>query len=647
VIACRTLGPLAIEVDGAAPPPELLWRKHAALLVYLARSPRRTRSREQLIGMLWGDRRESAARHSLREAVHILRRCAGEAGVDAAGEQIRLAEGAVDLDVDRLETLAARSDWERAAALVAGRFLEGFSVPDAPDFEDWMAAERLAWTRRCVEVLAARARELERAGHPTDAAGVAQRALALDPLSDTAALAAIHAYALAGERGVALDAFDRYAARLADQVGGVPSDPLRSLAERVRSERIWHLPAGLEPERLRGAESRRAPLVGRARELATALDLLDACRARPCATALFVHGDAGLGKTRLAEEVLAHARLAGASTAQARAVQADTDEPWSGALGLAAGGLLGAPGLAGASPEALAAFAARLPEWGDRFPDARRADALPLGQALTDILRAATAEQPLALLLDDAQWSDRDSLLALDAALRALPRSPLLVVFAAAPVPDREELDGIGARVPRDLAGAGVSLDALSLEELRPLVAWAMPTYTEEQRDRLVRRLAADSAGLPLLAVELLHAVALGLDLQGTAIAWPEPHRTLDQTLPGDLPDGVVAALRIGYRRLSRDAQTILAAASVLGDRVEPARLARATGLDPTRAASALDELEWQRWLTCESRGYSFVARIVREVIARDMLTEGQRQRIHAAAGAAAGRGEAPARPGT
>ena len=54
MIQCRTLGSIEVSVDGSPAPPELLWRKHLALLVYLARSPRQTRSREHLIGMLWG-----------------------------------------------------------------------------------------------------------------------------------------------------------------------------------------------------------------------------------------------------------------------------------------------------------------------------------------------------------------------------------------------------------------------------------------------------------------------------------------------------------------------------------------------------------------------------------------------------------------
>jgi hypothetical protein len=136
--------------------------------------------------------------------------------------------------------------------------------------------------------------------------------------------------------------------------------------------------------------------------------------------------------------------------------------------------------------------------------------------------------------------------------------------------------------------------------------------------------------------VELLRAVALGLDLRGDASAWPDPYKTLDQTLPGDLPDTVLAAIRVDFRRLSSPAQRALSAAAVLGDRVSLDMLARVLGSLPEDVAKALDELEWHRWLVYDPRGYTFVARIVRQVIAQDMLTPGQRQRVLEAAGVSA-----------
>jgi DNA-binding GntR family transcriptional regulator len=56
--------------------------------------------------------------------------------------------------------------------------------------------------------------------------------------------------------------------------------------------------------------------------------------------------------------------------------------------------------------------------------------------------------------------------------------------------------------------------------------------------------------------------------------------------------------------------------------------LARSLELSVDALTAALDELEWHRWLVSEPRGYAFVARVVRQVIARDMLTPGQRRRI-------------------
>jgi predicted ATPase len=325
--------------------------------------------------------------------------------------------------------------------------------------------------------------------------------------------------------------------------------------------------------------------------------------------------------------VLSRARLDGAAAVTVRAVEADLSAPWSGVLGLARGGLLDAGGVAGSAPAALAAFAEQIPAWADRFGAGKVAPA-PLGQALSDILQSVAEQQPVLVGVDDAQWLDRDSLLALLAAARDASGASLSLVFATQTEPSREELESVRARIGRDLTGVTTQLEPLGDATLRMLVRWAIPSYADEEVDRLARRIAVDSAGVPLLVVELLHAVALGLDLGTIDGAWPEPQKTLDQSLPTELPDAVVAAIRVGFRRLSKTAQQVLAAAAVLGDRVAPQQLQQVTDVDSEALDAALDELEWQRWLVAEPRGYTFVARIVRDVVARDMLTEGQRRRI-------------------
>jgi DNA-binding SARP family transcriptional activator len=637
MITCRTLGPPEVLVDGQQAPADLLWRKNLALLVYLARSPKRSRTREHLIGLLWADKPQQRAGHSLREAIRVLRRYVGEGVVDAGGDQVRLSPDGVALDVDQFQAAASRGDWITAATLVAGEFLEGFSVPDASAFEDWIASERLALRQQSVEALSRCAEERLHQGDATLATREALRALALDPLSEAAVSTAMRALALSGERAAALEQFMAFTARLREATGTEPTAALSALAERVQRERAWRLPDYLTTDRgergtRQGADSRRAPLCGRGTELRALADAWASVRSRGRFGLVLITGDPGVGKTRLLEELLGRTRLDGASLSTALAVPADREQKHSGILALARGGLLTAPGVGGAPPAALAALSAELPEWAERFAQAAPGvERQPLGRALGEVVRAAAEESPVVLAVDDAHSLDASSLEVIPALARNLADRPVLIALTA----ERHgvaALDALWARIGREVEGASVELRPLDLAAMRDLAHWALPTYDESELDRLARRVSADSAGLPLLAVELLHAVAVGLDLGTVSGAWPQPQRTLDQTMPGDLPGAVVAALRVGFRRLSEQAQRALSAAAVLGARVDASTIGRGADLTGEPLARALDELEWQRWLTADARGYTFLARVVREVLAREMVLPGQRERILARA---------------
>jgi len=625
VIHCRTLGPVEVTVDGADAPAELLWRKNLALLLYLARSPK-GRARDHLIGLLWPDKPEEDARHSLNEALRILRRSAGAGGIEANATRVRLAQRSVKLDSDQFEHLSTAGDWPAACQLIGGEFLEGFSVPGAADFEHWLAAERTLWRSRCVDALTRQIESQLASGRTGTAMDLARRALALDPHADVVVRALMRTLALAGDPAAASGAFESFKARLAADVGARPEQETVALAERIA-----RAPPGRPREahvRAADATSRRAPLVERDRELRQVADVGSASRASKRAAITLVIGDPGTGKSRLADEARARARLDGAAAVLVRAVEADAAESWGGVFAVAQG-LLGVPGVAAAPAPALAAFAGRLQEWAEQFGSAVRGVSPDVpGRALRDVLRAVTAEQPVFLVVDDAHWLDRDSLLALAAAARDLASAPLCLLLTRATHPARPELDDLQSRIGRDIPGTVVTLHALSANALRELAQWALPDYGDEQLDRITRRVAIDSAGLPLLAVELLHAITLGLDLDRTREAWPQPLRTLEETLPGDLPEAVVGAIRVTFRRLGTAAQEVLRAAAVLGERVTPEQLARATGLPQPEVTGALDELEFGRWLVAEPRGYAFVARIVGDTIGRDQVTAGQRQRL-------------------
>src|SRR6267142_2446850 len=577
MIFCQTLGPPLVRLADGTTPTDLQWQKNLALLVYLARSPKRTRTRDHLVGLLWGDKEEAKARHSLTHAVATLRKFAPGA-VKPTRTHVRLSEG-VTLDVEQMEALAARGDYEAAARLVVGPFLDGLRIDGASEFDDWMSTERAYWKRRSVEVLVRESVKALASGDVETAEKAARAAQELDPSSDVAARAMLRALALVGDRGRALATFTAFAERL-KQDGEQPHAETDALAARIRDDRTLRV----QPPHV---ESRRAPLVGRSAELDRLVSTWERCR-QGFGGVVLIEGHGGTGKSRLADELAGRARLDGGVVTAARAVEADQTDPWSGVLGIARGGLLDARGIAAASPAALAELRSATP-------------AAP-ARALSEALIAVADEQPL------------------------------LFVLTASPQLQRAELDEIRAHIGRELSGDVVVLSALAGEDLHGLARWALPAYDRVQLERLSRRLIADSAGIPLLAIELLHAVTLGLDLHQVAGAWPEPLRTLEQTLPGDLPDALTAAIRVNFHRLSAGAQRVLVVAAVLQGRVSPAQLAQASGITGDALTAALDELEWQRWLAAEARGYSFVARIVREVIDRDMVLSAERQRIISAA---------------
>ncbi|HSR30882.1 MAG TPA: transcriptional regulator, partial [Anaerolineae bacterium] len=118
--------------------------KALALLAYLAVESDRAHRREKLAGMLWPDYPESSARASLRRALADVRQAIGDH--PATPPYFRTTRETLQFNTDSdywldVETIADLADdlvsLEQAVALYRGSFLEGFSVSDAPSFEEW------------------------------------------------------------------------------------------------------------------------------------------------------------------------------------------------------------------------------------------------------------------------------------------------------------------------------------------------------------------------------------------------------------------------------------------------------------------------------------------------------------------------------
>jgi DNA-binding SARP family transcriptional activator len=627
MIEYRLLGPAEIKVDGQGPPPEMRWRKNLALTVYLIRSSGKPRTRDHIMGLLWAEKPETSARHSLREALRVIRKNAGSENLKVDGEQVSLGTEQVWLDLDQFQDFADAGELRSAWNLVRGSFMEGFSVPDSSGFEDWLLAERTLWNRKAIDVASRLCQDFLHLGQTDEALEVLEQACPNHPDSEELVLLLIRTRTLAGDRAGAIKAFELLESNL-ELLGARPDVETQRLIESVKREKVWASPShGSDSVRI--DDGRRMPLVGRGPQLGEAIELMSDCFNSGKQTVIVVQGDPGSGKSRFSEELLVRARLDGAHVSTVRAVAADREDPGSGLVGLARGGLLESPGVSGADPAVLAVLGARIPEWREKFPNSPTTENPPkLGSALAEVLRSVTEEDSAVVFVDDAHWLDVESLEALGALVRSLADRPLLLLLSVNSNSDVSPIDELRSRMGREVNGATITMPPLSHEAIVQLSQRILPDYSEDAIERITRRLDEDTAGLPVLLVEILHAVSEGLELERFDGSWPTAFQTLEQTMPGDLPDTVVGAIRVGFRKLSDNAQEVVTVVAVIGGRVDLEQLSLGLDLDASAMENALDEAEWQRWLAAEPRGYSFVARIVREVVVTDLVSPGKRQRI-------------------
>ncbi len=613
-------GPPTARLDGREPPPEVLWPKHLALLIYLALSPDRRRTRDHLLGLLWPEKPDTQARHALNETLRRLRASLGADRLISVADAVALGDHLLEVDALRFAELAEAQP-EEAAALLKGDFLEGFSVEGATEFEEWTRRERDRFQARGAAILVTLGEQRLAACQFPAAAELAGRALALQPYSELAARLLIRAAALNGDAASALAAFHRFAARLGREIGERPSKDLAGLADRIRSrsERAAFPPEDREP-----------PLIGREQAHQTVFELLArALAAGPCT--IMITGDPGMGRTRLLDECAKRLALEGALVATAKPLHSDHDAPWSTLRALIRTGLHRAPGLPAAAPDALAVLAWLVPELAERTRPREPHDAADVAHALTSVLRAIADEQPVALALDDAHLADGPTIGALGAALPRLDGAPILVLLTAVHTAAHEppQLPQLRGQLGRALRGAGVRLDPWSPDEVAQLVAAMAPWCSDSvEQDRLARRLMFETAGNPFFAVTLLHRLERAATLRHDLTTWPTPHDTYGGRLPFSMPSLLNTSVTARVGELDEPQRRLLCAASIAGQAVDIELVAAVADLPASEVEVRLPDLERSHFLRFDGERYVFVAPLLADIIRGECLTPGQRQTL-------------------
>jgi DNA-binding SARP family transcriptional activator/TolB-like protein len=206
-------------------------RKTRALLAVIALSSPRPALRGRLAELLWSRRPEEQARASLRQEIHRLLEALAPGGTEVllvTRDHLSLRPGKVWVDVE--EVMRATTDHPASLSLLDGDLLEGLDGID-PTFDAWLTTERERLRDRARTVAEALLREQV---EPEAAIPAAQRLLQIDRAHEGAWRALMRAHAARGERGMAIQAYDRCRAVLADLLDAAPSAETQNLLAEIR-----------------------------------------------------------------------------------------------------------------------------------------------------------------------------------------------------------------------------------------------------------------------------------------------------------------------------------------------------------------------------------------------------------------------------
>src|SRR5262245_47108454 len=227
----------AVGPSGA--PVALPTRKAEAVLALLLSRSGEAQPRERLIGLLWGDRGDRQARHSLSQTLTAIRGAIGDAPDPfvAERETVAIEPGTIGADVIDLAALSERDDLESlqaAADLCRGPFLEGFRIHDAA-FDEWLSQERARFHQLGISVLTRLAAREAAAGDAVAAIAALERALALDPLSEEVHRRLLRLDLDGGNYNAAIRHYRACCEVLKRELGTVPEPATTALYQETRT----------------------------------------------------------------------------------------------------------------------------------------------------------------------------------------------------------------------------------------------------------------------------------------------------------------------------------------------------------------------------------------------------------------------------
>lgn len=585
-----------------------------SLLAYLVLRRTAPQDRSHLAFLLWPDSTEAQAHTNLRKLLHQLRQALPAAEhflyADKHNLQWRPAPGASwTLDVQDFEQALAQAEQAeqaqdtavlRQALEQAAHLYRGDLLPSC--YDEWILPERDRLHQLFLQSAERLIALLDQERDYAAAIALAQRLLRHDPLHEATYRQLMHFYALRGDRAAALRIYHTCVTVLERELATEPGEATRQAYESLLQSDTSPRPA-TGPLAPRGGG---APLVGRKQEWR---DLQAVWRKAASGIPVpptgyprmvVLTGEAGIGKTKLAEELLAWVSRQGMTTASARCYAAQ-------------GRLAHAPVTAWLHADAvqtrlsaldkvwLTEVARLLPELLTRRPGLSRPHPMTEGwqrQHFFEALARALLDvpQPLLLLLDDLQWCDSETLEWLHYLLHFETRAHLLLVgtVRSEEAPPGHPLVAFLGALQRDDLVMEIALGPLTTSETTSLAGHILGHQLDPAMTGTLHR---ETEGNPLFVVEMLRAGTLEPRATGPGTS-DTPYPLLTQPA-STLPPTVQSVLAARLAQLSPLAREVANVAAVIGREFTFVVLAQASGECEDAVVRGLDEL-WQRRIVRE-----------------------------------------------
>lgn len=676
-IQITTFGTLQVMRDGAEVD-ESAWRTRQArqLLKILVTERPRPVSTDRLIDLLWPGSSIHSAATTLRSAINALRNVlepdrrnrapSRYIHTQAPGYAYR-AHPDIWLDVEVFENALRQADKSRETA-EKQRLLEEAVALYADDYlisdpyADWVKSERERLRELYFHGLLSLADLYSKAGNYTDAISLVRLILTKDEVRENAYQAMMRYQAESGDSAGALVTYERCRAILSEELGADPSPLTQDLHARILNGEIdvraaaaleTHAPLPLLAQTpAPPAPSPSAPepplpqqillptlddpvldtFVGREQEMRAIGAALSAALEGGGSIAILA-GEAGVGKSRLAYEILRQAEVAGTTVISAACQRLERELPYAP---LADGisrylQLLPDSSLRRLPQAALTQLVQILPTLQDRLSESRpetTEGALPdesrqrIIDGLVTFLTRLADLRPLVLFLDDLHWADGDSLAVLSRLSQQIGRAPILLLLAyrEEDLAENENLRVLLHALKRTPFSQTHSLERLTLDEAHSLVARLLGQPNRDVAP-LASALYQTSAGNALFLTEAVKNLRERSELQG------EPGGTENgAVLPVGPSQRVQEIIEERIERLPAPALDVLRLAAVVGRDFGLELLEEAAEGDPAPGLDVL--LRRQFLLERPDERIDFVHQIVRQV-AYDNLNALQRRRLH------------------